>query len=189
MQPPATSTPIAKEKSEMRTSVPLTRSLPPDDGGGMVLEFDVPAQQDEASPPIFVGVLLTGTDTGAVADVADRLVRADIVAIVHLERIEQAGVTDVVLQRSQRVGREQEVPVAVAVDGIAKGLFALNADVETLAEAGLLPTGMVSEELAFAYSPSLQAGRYRLKLRFDQNWQALLDANARLLIAYTHKAK
>ncbi|WP_258078361.1 hypothetical protein [Xanthomonas arboricola] len=173
----------------MQTTVPFTRSLLSHDGEKMVLEFDVPAQPDDANPPIFIGVLLTGSDMGAVADAADRLVRADIIAVVHLERIEQAGAVPVELQRSQRVGREQELPVAIAADGIAKGLFALNADVATMASAGLPPTGTVSEELAFAYSTSLQAGRYRLRLRIDQNRQALLDENAQLLVAYTHKAK
>ncbi|MBB5863040.1 hypothetical protein [Xanthomonas sp. 3058] len=189
IQSPPANTPIAKEQSDMRTAVPLTRSLPPNDGEEMVLEFDVPAQPDDANPPIFIGIQLIGSDTGAVADAADSLVRAEIVAVVHLERIQQAGSATVELQRSQRVGREQEVPVTIAADGIAKGLFALNADVATMASAGLAPTGRASEELAFAYSASLQAGRYRLRLRIDQNRQALLDANAQLLIAYTHKAK
>ncbi|MGQ5313121.1 hypothetical protein ACULMH_05680 [Xanthomonas arboricola pv. corylina] len=189
MQSPPANTSIAKEQSAMQTTVPLTRSLLSHDGKEMVLEFDVPAQPEDANPPIFIGVLLTGSDMGTVADAADRLVRADIIAVVHLERIEQAGAVPVELQRSQRVGREQELPVAIAADGIAKGLFALNADVATMARAGLPPTGTVSEELAFAYSTSLQAGRYRLRLRIDQNRQALLDENAQLLVAYTHKAK
>lgn len=75
----------------MQTTVPLTRSLLSHDGENMVLEFDVPAQPEDANPPIFIGVLLTGNDMGTVADAADRLVRADIIAVVHLERIEQAG--------------------------------------------------------------------------------------------------
>ncbi|UXA51827.1 hypothetical protein M0D46_05150 [Xanthomonas prunicola] len=189
MQSPPANTPIAKEQSGMQSAVPFTRSLPSHDGEEMVLEFEVPALPDDTNPPIFVGVLLTGSDTDAVADVAERLGRADVVAVVHLEHTEQAGSVPVELLRSQRVGREQEKPVKIAVDGIAKGLFALNADVATMENAGLPPRGMVSEELAFAYSTSLPSGRYRLRLRIDQNRQVLVDANAQLLIAYTHKAK
>lgn len=138
----------------MQTTVPLTRSLLSHDGENMVLEFDVPAQPEDANPPIFIGVLLTGNDMGTVADAADRLVRADIIAVVHLERIEQAGAVPVELQRSQRVGREQELPVAIAADGIAKGLFALNADVATMARAGLPRPARSPRSLAFAYSTS-----------------------------------
>lgn len=56
-------------------------------------------------------------------------------------------------------------------------------------DAGLSPAGTVSRELAFAYNTSLKAGHYRLKLRIEQNRDALVEANAQLLIAYPHKGK
>lgn len=183
------SKPIAKERSEMRTVVPLVRDLAPHDAGPIEVEFDLPAQADDAEPPIFIGVRLTGHDATAVADAADRLARADVVAVVQLERVQTSGLAKVKLERSQRVGRDQEAPVALAADGVAAGLFAFDADVMTMQEAGLSSDESVSEELAFAYNPSLPAGRYRLSLRIDRNREALIDANAQLLIAYTRKAK
>ncbi|CTP92012.1 hypothetical protein XTPLMG728_3093 [Xanthomonas translucens pv. poae] len=183
------STPIAKEKSEMRTVVPLVRDLAPHDARPIEVEFDLPAQADDAEPPIFIGVRLTGRDSTAVAEAGDRLERADVGAVVQLEWVESSGSAKVGLERSQRVGRDQEVPVALAADGVAPGLFAFDADPMALQEAGLSSAETVSKEFAFAYSPSLPAGRYRLSLRIDRNREALIDANAQLLIAYTWKAK
>lgn len=62
----------------MQCAVPLTRSLPPHDGEEMVLEFELSALPDDIDPSIFVGVLLTGSDTDAMADVAEHLVHADV---------------------------------------------------------------------------------------------------------------
>jgi hypothetical protein len=183
------SKPIAKERSDMRTVVPLVRDLAPHDVGPIELEFDVPAQAGDADPPIFIGVRLTGRDPRAVADAGDRLVRADVGAVVQLERVQSSGYAKVGLERSQRVGREQEVPVALAADGVAPSLFAFDADPMAMQDAGLSSEETVSKELAFAYSPSLPAGRYRLSLRIDRHREALIDANAQLLIAYTWKAK
>ena len=173
----------------MRTVVPLVRDLAPHDVGPIELEFDLPAQADDAEPPIFIGVLLTGRDSTAVADAGHRLVRADVGAVVQLERVQSSGSAKVRLERSQRVGRDQEVPVALAADGVAPGLFAFDADPMAMQEAGLSSAETVSKEFAFAYSPSLPAGRYRLSLRIDRHREALIDANAQLLIAYTRKAK
>lgn len=183
------SKPIAEERSEMRTVVPLVRDLASHDAGPIEVEFDLPAQADDAEPPIFIGVRLTGRDSTAVADAGDRLVRAGVGAVLQLERVQPSGSAKVGLERSQRVDREQEAPVALAADGVAPSLFAFDADPMAMQEAGLSSAETVSKEFAFAYSPSLPAGRYRLSLRIDRNREALIDASAQLLIAYTRKAK
>ncbi|MBB5866573.1 hypothetical protein GGR61_004260 [Xanthomonas arboricola] len=155
----------------------------------MELEFDVPAQSDDANPPVFIGILLTGSDPGAVADIADRLKRADIAAVVRLEHVQPGGSTKVLLECAQRVGRGEEESVALAADGLSPRLFAMDADFATMEQAGLASLEMPSEELAFAYSTSLQAGRYRLKLHITRNAEELAKTNAQLLIAYIHKGK
>ncbi|WP_184623782.1 hypothetical protein [Xanthomonas sp. 3058] len=184
-----TNTHIAKEQADMRTAIPLVRSLAQFEDGEVELEFDVPAQSDDANPPVFIGILLTGSDPGAVADIADRLKRADIAAVVRLEHVQPGGSTKVLLECAQRVGRGEEESVALAADGLSPRLFAMDADFATMEQAGLASLEMPSEELAFAYSTSLQAGRYRLKLHITRNAEELAKTNAQLLIAYIHKGK
>ena len=51
--PPQASEPIAnKAPSDMRTAVPLVRRLDPNETGTLELDFDVPAQADDDTPPI-----------------------------------------------------------------------------------------------------------------------------------------
>ncbi|WOB50709.1 hypothetical protein NYR97_04720 [Xanthomonas hydrangeae] len=180
---------LAKEQADMRTAIPLVRSLAQFDNGEVELEFDVPAQSDDATPPVFIGILLNGNDPGAVADIADRLKRADVAAVVRLERVQPAGSAIVPLERGQRVGRGEETSVALAADGLSPRLFSMDADFATMEEAGLASLEVPSEELAFAYSTSLQAGRYRLKLHITRNAEELAKTNAQLLIAYINKGK
>ncbi|KAF1717142.1 hypothetical protein CSC74_08160 [Pseudoxanthomonas yeongjuensis] len=188
-QPQQASDPAAKEQSEMRTAVPLVRRLDPNETGPIELEFDVPAQPDDDAPPVFIGVRVTGDDSTAVFDAADRLRRADISAEVRLYRVQESGPVEVGLQRSQRVGRGEEEPVALSADGLAPRLFAFNADFSTMQAAGLLSEGAAYRELAFAYTPSIPAGRYRVAIRFGQNREALRAEEAELLVAYTAKGK
>lgn len=183
------SDPIAKEQNDMRNPVPLVRRLDPNETGPIELEFDVPAQPDDDAPPVFIGVRVTGDDSTAVFDAADRLRRADVSAEMHLYRVQESGPVEVGLQRSQRVGRGEEAPVALSADGLAPQLFAFNADFSTMQAAGLLSEGVVYRELAFAYTPSIPAGRYRVAIRFGQNREALRAEEAELLVAYTAKGK
>lgn len=189
VQSPPANMPIAKEQIEMRTVVPLVRSLTPHDRGPIELEFDVPALPDDASPPVFIGVRLTGVDPTAVSVLADKLIGAGVSAELHLERIEPSGPASVELQRSQRVGVGQQASIPLSADGVAPGLFAFDADGMTMHDAGLSSEQTASRELAFGYNNGVQPGRYRLKLRFDQNAEALFAANAQLLVAYTYKGK
>lgn len=179
----------ANERSDKRTEVPLVRNLDPTGPAEIQVEFDLPKQGGDATPPVFIGVRVTGADATAVADVADRLVRADIVAFLQLERIDPSGATQVELQRSQRIDRERDALVPLPADGMAAGLFHFDADVTTMQEAGLFSLTKPERALAFAFSPSLQAGRYRLTLRLDRHREALVGAHAQLLIAYTSKGK
>nr|WP_229689324.1 hypothetical protein [Xanthomonas oryzae] len=56
-------------------------------------------------------------------------------------------------------------------------------------DAGLSSEKSAFRELAFCYSNAVQPGRYRLTIRFDRNAEALIAANAQLLVAYTYKGK
>jgi hypothetical protein len=187
--PPQVSEPTAKEPSDMRTAVPLVRRLDPNETGTIELDFDVPAQADDDTPPLFIGVRVTGNDPTAVADVADGLRRTDVSAEVHLYRLQDSGPVAVALESSRRIGRGEEEPVTLAADGLVPGLIAIDADFSTMQAAGLLTAGAVYQELAFAYIPNLPAGRYRASIRLVQNREALLAAKAELLIAYTAKGK
>ena len=173
----------------MRTAVPLVRRLDPNETGTIELEFDVPAQADDAAPPVFIGVRLKGADPTAVADAADGLRRANISAEIHLYRIQESGTTTIRLERSQRIGYGQIEPRALSEDGLVPGLSAIDADFSTMQQAGLLAEGTVYQELDFAYTPNLPAGRYRTAIRFVQNREALFASDAELLVAYTAKGK
>lgn len=173
----------------MRTAVPLVRRLDPNETGTIELEFDVPAQVDDATPPVFIGVRLTGNDPTAVANAADGLRRANISTEVHLYRIQESGATTVRLERSQWVSRSEVESVALAEDGLVPGLSATDADFSTMQQAGLLAGGTVYQELDFAYTPNLPAGHYRVAIRFVQNREALFAEDAELLVAYTAKGK
>ncbi|WP_242628763.1 hypothetical protein [Xanthomonas oryzae] len=181
--------PIAKEWIETRTVVPLVRSLTPHDRGPTTLEFDVPALPDDATPPVFIGVRLTGVDPTIVSESADRLISAGVSAELRLERIEPSGGVSVELQRSQSVGVGQQVSIPLSADGIAPSLFAFDADGTTMHDAGLSSEKSAFRELAFCYSNAVQPGRYRLTIRFDRDAEALIAANAQLLVAYTYKGK
>ena len=187
--PPQVSEPTAKEPSDMRTAVPLVRRLDPNETGAIELDFDVPAQADDDTPPLFIGVRVTGNDPTSVSDVADGLRRADVSAEVHLYRLQDSGPVAVTLESSRRVERGEEEPMTLAADGLVPGLFALDADFSTMQAAGLLSAGAVYREVALAYVPNLPAGRYRASIRLAQNREALLAAKAELLIAYTAKGK
>lgn len=184
------SDPIAnKEPSDMRTAVPLVRRLDPNETGTLELDFDVPAQADDDTPPLFIGVRVTGNDPTAVADVADGLRRAEVSAEVHLYRLQESGPVAVGLERVQWIDRSQAESVALSADGLAPELSAADADVSSMRAAGLLSAGAVYKELAFADVSSVPSGRYRVAIRFGQNRQKLSDTNAELLIAYTRKGK
>lgn len=188
-QPQQVSGPIAKEPSDMRTTVPLVRALDPSQTGPIELEFDVPAQQDDDAPPLFIGVRVAGSDLGAVYDAAEELRRADVSAEVHLFRIQASGLVAVELTRSQRVGWGEVERVSIGADGLVPELGAMDADFSSMQAAGLLPVGVEHRELAFAYTPNLPSGRYRVAVRLAQNREALLAAKAELLIAYIAKGK
>ena len=188
--PQQASEPIAnKEPSDMRTAVPLVRRLDPNETGTLELDFDVPAQADDDTPPLFIGVWVTGNDPTAVSDVADGLRRAEVSAEVHLYRLQDSGPVAVALESSRRVGRGEEEPITLAADGLVPGLIAIDADFSSMQAAGLLAAGAVYQELAFAYVSNLPAGRYRASIRLVQNREALLAAKSELLIAYTAKGK
>lgn len=180
--------PVSKEQSGMRTAVPLVRPLDPNDSGPIELEFDVPAQAADASPPVFIGLRVTGNDPTAVADLADRLRAAGIGAAVRLSAVGPSR-QDVTLLRSQWISRSEARSVALAADGLVPGLFATTADFGSMQAAGLLAPGAVYKELAFADTPHLPAGRYRLALRFMQHREVMSEAKAELLVAYTAKGK
>ncbi|KAF1707513.1 hypothetical protein CSC73_12080 [Pseudoxanthomonas sacheonensis] len=211
-QPQKVSESIAKEPSDMRTTVPLVRKLDPNQTGPIELEFDVPAWADNPSPPLFIGVRLTNVDPAAaadgdstaVSDAADRLRAADVSAEVHLYRIQESGQIAVSLQRSQwKTGfgpGEAVVSLAVPADGLVPGLTPADADVDTMEAAGLLPPGSTYREFAkyseleFAYAPSVPSGRYRATIRFVRNREALFKENAalinsELIIAYPRQGK
>ncbi len=173
----------------MRTVVPLVRRLDPNETGTIEIEFDVPAQVDDDTPPVFIGVRVTGSDPTEAGDVSDRLQRADVSAKLHLYRIQESGSVAVVLQRSQWTIRGEVEQVTLGNDGLAPELSAFNADFTTMQAAGLLSPGVTYRELAFAYISALPSGRYRAVIRFGQNRQHLFDTKAELLIAYTHKGK
>ncbi|WP_345778055.1 hypothetical protein [Xanthomonas euvesicatoria] len=188
-QLPSANMPTAKEQIEMRTAIPLVRSLTPHHRVPFDLEFDVPALPDDPTPPIFIGVRVTGVDPTAVSETADRLISTGVSAELHLERIEPSGAILVGLQRSQRVGVGQQASIPLSADGIAPGLFAFDADGTTMRDAGLSVEHAASRELAFGYNNAVRPGRYRLTLRFDRNSEALIAANVQLIVAYTYKGK
>lgn len=196
----------------MRTALPLVRKLDLNQAGPIDLEFDVPAWEDNAAPPLFIGVRLTNIDSAAaydgdstaVSDAADRLMDADLLAEVHLYRVQELEQVAVGLQRSQwKRGfgpGEAVMQLAVPADGLVPGLTPADADVGTLEAAGLLPPGSTHREFAqyreleFAYAPSVPAGRYRATIRFVQNGEAIFRENAEfikseLIIAYPRQGK
>lgn len=173
----------------MRTTVPLVRPLDPNQTGPIELEFDVPAQQGDNAPPLFIGVRVRGSDSATVYDTADKLIRAGVSAEVHLYRLLESGQVSVALERVEWVEPAQVKFVPLAPDGLVPGLTAADADVASMQAAGLILPGAAYRELKFASAASVPAGRYRAAIRIDQNRQALSGTNAELLIAYTHKGK
>ena len=170
----------------MRTAVPLVRRLDPNETGTIELDFDVPAQADDDTPPLFIGVWVTGNDPTAVSDVADGLIRADVSAEVHLYRLQDSSQIAVALERVQWLEPTEVQFVTLAPDGAVPGLSAADADFSSMRAAGLVSQDSVYRELKFAGAPNVPAGRYRAVIRLGPNRKALFTANAELLIASTH---
>jgi hypothetical protein len=187
--PPSAGESNTKESSDMRTVIPLVRRLEPTDTGPIELEFDVPVQPDDDAPPLFIGVRISGNDPSVTAEVARHLVEVDVSAQVHLFRLEPSGPVAVTLLRSEWVSRSEDRPVALPSDGLAPELMRWNADFSTMKAAGLLAEDTTYRELAFAAVPNLPTGRYRLVLNLIEHRQALTEANAEVLVAYTAKGK
>jgi hypothetical protein len=188
--PPQASEPLAnKEPSDMRTAVPLVRRLDPSETGPLELDFDVPAQADDDTPPLFIGVRVAGDDPTAVADLADGLSRADVSAEVHLYRLQDSSQIAVALERVQWLEPTEVEFVTLAPDGAVPGLSAADADFSSMRAAGLISQDRVYRELKFAGASNVPTGRYRAVIRLGPNRKALFNANAELLIAYTHKGK
>ena len=188
--PPQASEPIAnKEPRDKRTAAPLVRRLDPNETGTIELEFDVSAWADDDTPPLFIGVRVTGSDPTAVSDVADGLRRADVSAEVHLYRLQELSQIAVALERVEWLEPAKVEFLTLAPDGLVPGLSAADADFSAMQAAGLISPGAVYRELKFAGSPNVPAGRYRAVVRLGPNRKALFDTNSELLIAYTHKGK
>lgn len=173
----------------MRTAVPLVRRLDPSGPGPIELEFDVAALRDDDTPPLFVGVRISGEDPAAVADEADQLSAAQISARLHLLRLEPSGPIPTTLMHGEWVSRSESRSIALPEDSAATGLLAFDADYSTMQAAGLLSEGVSYQELALAYTPGLPTGRYRLVLDIGVHRGALAEADAELLMAYTSKGK
>ncbi|MGH8025734.1 MAG: hypothetical protein ACREO0_03305 [Pseudoxanthomonas sp.] len=188
-QPQQASEPIAKEPSDMRTTLPLVRKLDPNQTGPLELEFDVPALKGDSAPAIFIGVRVKGADSSQAWDAADRLRDAGISAQVHLYRIDGSGPVAVDLERSQWVGRSEVEFVTLPADGSVPGLSLTSADFATMQAVGLVAAGAEYKELEFAFRRAAALGRYRVSVRFAQNREALFKENVELLVAFTAKGK
>lgn len=187
-QPDQTSTPPLGRDSDSRTAVPLTRSLEAVQGGEVRVEFDVPAD-GESLRSVFFGVRLDGHDSTSVAETADALKEANISAKVQLHRIQQGRSVKVALRRSQWVRRSEVEWLTVSPDGVVPGLEAADADRESLLKAGLIAQDVAYRELSFASADALPPGHYVLGLTLGNERKLLIDAKAKLLIAYRARKK
>ncbi|UTS74205.1 hypothetical protein NMB96_05015 [Xanthomonas hortorum] len=188
-QPQQTSAPQPDRNSDSQTAVPLARSLEAIHDGEIRLDFDVPATNGESPRSVFIGVRLEGRDSTSVAEAADALRKAKISAKVQLYQIEQGRTAEVELKRSHWVSRNEVEWLTIPADGAVPGLEAADADRESLLEAGLIAQGVAYTELSFASADALPSGHYILGLALGNERQLLIDAKAKLLIAYRAKKK
>ncbi|MCL1528300.1 hypothetical protein M3O39_17460, partial [Xanthomonas nasturtii] len=79
--------------------------------------------------------------------------------------------------------------LTIPADGTVPGLEAADADRESLLEAGLVAQGVAYTELSFASADALPSGHYVLGLALGNERQLLIDAKAKLLVAYRAKKK
>ncbi|HEX7802315.1 MAG TPA: hypothetical protein VF471_06115 [Pseudoxanthomonas sp.] len=183
------SEPAAKEPSDMRTTVPLVRHLDPDGAAAIEMEFDVPAQEDDPAPPVFIGIRIKGKDSDDAWSTYRRLRAAGISAEVHLYRLQESRQVAVALERVQDKSRSEVEFITLAPDGLVPGLTPADADFSTMQAAGLVAPGVEYLQLKFAAAANVPAGRYKAVVRLGQNSRMLLDTNSELLIAYSHKGK
>ncbi|APO95930.1 hypothetical protein BI313_16250 [Xanthomonas vesicatoria] len=188
-QPQQTSAPQPDRNSDSRTAVPLARSLEAIHDGEIRLDFDVPSTDGESPRSVFIGVRLEGRDPTSVAVAADALREAKVSAKVQLYQIKQGHPAQVELRRSQWLSRSEVEWLTVPADGAVPGLEAADADRESLREAGLIAEGVAYTELSFASADALPSGHYVLGLALGNERQLLIDAKAKLLIAYHAKKK
>ncbi|WP_349812022.1 hypothetical protein ABQ179_000405 [Xanthomonas dyei] len=157
--------------------------------GEIRLDFDAPATNGESSRSVFIGIRLEGHDPTSVAEAADALRKEKISAKVHLYQIQQGRNVEIELKRSQWVSRNEVEWLTIPADGAVPGLEAADADRESLREAGLIAEGVAYTELSFASADALPSGHYVLGLVLGNERQLLIDAKAKLLIAYRAKKK
>lgn len=188
-QPQQTSAPQPDRNSDSRTAVPLARSLEALPDGEIRLDFNVPATIGGSPRSVFIGVRLEGRDPTSVAEAADALRKAKIPAKVQLYQIEQGRTVEVELKRSRWLSRNEVEWLTIPADGTVPGLEAADADRESLLEAGLVAQGVAYTELSFASADALPSGHYVLGLALGNERQLLIDAKAKLLVAYRAKKK
>ncbi|KHM90768.1 hypothetical protein OR60_21000 [Xanthomonas vesicatoria] len=167
----------------------MARSLEAIHDGEIRLDFDVPSTDGESPRSVFIGVRLEGRDPTSVAVAADALREAKVSAKVQLYQIKQGHPAQVELRRSQWLSRSEVEWLTVPADGAVPGLEAADADRESLREAGLIAEGVAYTELSFASADALPSGHYVLGLALGNERQLLIDAKAKLLIAYHAKKK
>ncbi|WVJ84581.2 hypothetical protein VDQ57_000690 [Xanthomonas campestris pv. campestris] len=112
-----------------------------------------------------------------------------ISAKVQLHRIQQGRSVKVALRRSQWVSRSEVEWLTVSPDGVVPGLEAADADRESLLKAGLIAQDVAYRELSFASADALPPGHYVLGLTLGNERKLLIDAKAKLLIAYRARKK
>jgi len=105
---------------------------------------------------------------------------------VRLQKLEGDSRTEVFLLR---IAPELKKRVALGADGFNPRASPHSVNTGMMREAGLLRTGLIYDELAFAYAGALAPGRYHLVIELLEDRPALKGGLAELIIAYDGKSK
>lgn len=180
---------VKQSPGHMRTTVPLVRPIASSDQGPLELDFDVLPLRGNEAPTVFIGVRVSGGDLGEAYDLADMLMNPQVSANVQLFRVTEAGLSPVPLLRKQAHSPVDVRTVVLSADGYAPDLMASGADGDAMQAAGLEESGVAYRALQFSYARELPVGRYHLVISAVGNREALVQANAEWLVAYSRIAK
>lgn len=179
--------PLDAAQAAARTQVPLTRPVALDRPGVIAdLEFDLPPPGEMSGSSLVIGIRIAEETPKAIIARSSLIVREGLPARVRLQKVEGDSRIDVSLLR---IAPELKKRVALGADGFTPKASPHSVNTGMMREAGLLRTGLIYDELAFACAGAPAPGRYHLVITLLEDRPALKGGPAELIIAYDGKSK
>jgi hypothetical protein len=178
---------LTRAQADARTVVPFTRAVQLQKAGRIAeVTFDLPAPQKPAIPILNIGLRLQDSDGRRLLDASEKITLGRLPARLRLERIDGGTSGPVQLWQRTRDGRDSQ---KIADDGVVTDLTTGSVDINSLAEAGLYPEGVLYRTLQLAQVGGITPGRYLLLVELVEDRPQLEGLKAELIVGYQSLGK